>query len=83
VKDYVKRNNTTFKVDDVRELVARGVEELNGDKWTELINRGMAEEKMYWKLDENVDDLMEKPYLPVFCVTAYENTDSSSSSDIF
>lgn len=84
VKNYVRMNNTTFKLKDVQELLVKGVEHVTPEMWTNFIGHVIKEEDKFWKIDHISDELIdndpEKDEQHVMTVGTGD-TDTSSDSD--
>lgn len=50
VKDYIRKNNTTFRLSDVQSLIPAAFDELTSSHW----------EKMHWHVTKVEDDYWEK-----------------------
>ncbi|CAI6360103.1 unnamed protein product [Macrosiphum euphorbiae] len=58
VKRYVRDNNKTFKLPDIKKLLEEGVNKIDGDMWKNFIRHVKKEEEKAWELDNVVDDVM-------------------------
>ncbi|XP_022175604.1 uncharacterized protein LOC111037372 [Myzus persicae] len=56
VKKYVRDNNKTFKLQDVKQLLIEGVDRVGPEMWKNFIGHVVQEEQKAWRLDEMVDD---------------------------
>lgn len=77
VKNYVKHNNTTFKMKDVEDLLKKGIERVTPDNWKNFIKKTIDLEKKFWDIDAIVDTLTDTVDSMIINV----NDNSSSSSD--
>lgn len=59
VKWYVKSNNTTFKLNDVKQLLKDGIARVTPESWQNYENHTIKEEAKFWELDNIVDDIFE------------------------
>ncbi|XP_060881664.1 uncharacterized protein LOC132953146 [Metopolophium dirhodum] len=59
VKGYVKQNNTTFKIDDVRQLLNTAIERVTPLNWKNFIKHVIEEEDTIWKADDIMDDMID------------------------
>lgn len=59
VKRYVKSNNTTYKLQDVRLLVEQGIDQVTAEQWNKCIRHVKDEEKKMWKIDDITDTLVD------------------------
>lgn len=71
IKDYVARNNTSFKLDDVLQLTYDAFNEFKDDMWAGHIKHVIQIENEMWKLDGKMEDVIER---------ILENSDDDSSS---
>jgi len=51
VKGYVKQKNTTFKIDDVRQLLNTAIERVTPQNWRNFIKHVIEEKDRIWKAD--------------------------------
>lgn len=80
VKGYVARNNTTFKMADVKKLLKEGLNQITAEKWQNCIGHVKKEEKKYGSLDDNIDNTVDS-----FIINTTEDsseTESSSATDL-
>ncbi|XP_022160092.1 uncharacterized protein LOC111026344 [Myzus persicae] len=80
VKNYVKMNNKTYKLPDVKKLLIEGVERVNADMWKNFISHTKKEEDKFWEIDFIVDDVLSAEVEPV--VMTIGDTTSDESSEI-
>ncbi len=75
-KGYVARNNTTFKMADVRQLFETALSLADAKLWSSCVShiREKAEEEI-WKLDGIIDVIVEP------LIIHFNREDSSSESD--
>jgi len=64
VKSYVKKNNTTFKINDVRILLNTAIERVSSENWQNFIqhvknSRLKTEEDKLTEVNKNMDDMMD------------------------
>lgn len=59
VKGYVGDNNTTFKLDDVKQLFLDGLDRVTADNWTNYDNHTQKEEDNMWEQEAHIDQLHE------------------------
>lgn len=57
VKNYVKMNNSTFKMNDVKKLLEEGVERVTPDMWKNYVDHIIKVEEKFWQVD----------YIPTNC----------------
>jgi transposase len=78
VKGYVKANNTTFKLNDVKQLLIDGVARVTPENWRNYEKHILEGESKFWDLDRIVDDLFDAAdYTCTFTV----GTGDTSSDD--
>ncbi|GBP48920.1 Protocadherin-like wing polarity protein stan [Eumeta japonica] len=75
VRDHVARNNTTFKLNDVRKLLEESLSNIGEAKWRMCIERVVKEEEKLNGLDHIVDKTVDN------FVTHLRDSLSSSKSD--
>lgn len=59
VKTYVKQNNTTFKIDDVRVLLNTAIERVSSENWQNFIQHVKTEEDTLTEVDKNMDEIID------------------------
>lgn len=59
VKGYVKQENTTFDIDDIRLLLNTGIERVTAENWQNFIKQVIEEEDKMWKADDIMDELID------------------------
>lgn len=69
VKRYVKTNNTTFKLLDVKKLLIEGVNYCTPEMWKNFVQHVIKIEDMFWSVDLTVDDVMDNNNLHVMTTT--------------
>ncbi|GFQ87614.1 hypothetical protein TNCT_457061 [Trichonephila clavata] len=74
VKGYVARGNKTFKLNEIKELVIKGIENVSTQNWANCINHVIKKEKEMWEIDGLVDEIWENQN---FIISV--NSDSSDS----
>ncbi|XP_050058746.1 uncharacterized protein LOC126554247 [Aphis gossypii] len=60
VKGHVKTNNTTFKLNDVRQLLIDGIQRVTPEMWSNFISHTIKEEDKFWQIDFISDDILEE-----------------------
>ncbi|XP_060855338.1 uncharacterized protein LOC132933017 [Metopolophium dirhodum] len=78
VKRYVKTNNTTFKLPDVKKLLIDGVNQCTPEMWKNCVEHVIKIEDRFWNVDITVDDVMDDDNLHVMTITG----DTSDSDDL-
>lgn len=79
VKKYVKAKNTTYKLDDVRQLLNTAIERVTKENWENFIRHVIEEEEKIMKVDDIMDDIIDK-LEP--CILTVSNETSSDDSDL-
>lgn len=79
VKKYVRSNNKTFKLQDVKNLIVEAVDRVGPDMWKNFISHVVKEEEKAWRLDVMVDDSMTAENQP--CVMTIGNDSDDSDGD--
>ncbi|CAI6343204.1 unnamed protein product [Macrosiphum euphorbiae] len=59
VKNYIKMNNSTFKLPDVKKLVIEAVSACGPEKWKHFVSHVIDEEQRFWDIDFVVEEVME------------------------
>lgn len=59
VKNYVRMNNTTYKLQDVRKLLEEGVERVTPDMWKNFVAHVIKEEDKFCQIDVISDQLLD------------------------
>jgi len=73
VKGYVKSNNTTFKIDNVRALLIAGIERVTDENWKNFIRHVITEEDKIWQVDTIIskckyfDDYYKRSFINILC----------------
>ncbi|XP_026822882.1 uncharacterized protein LOC113560942 [Rhopalosiphum maidis] len=65
VKNYVKMNNITYKLPDVKKLLLEGIERVDDTMWKNFIEHTKAEEENFYKIDFIVDEMLSTEVQPV------------------
>ncbi|XP_060834098.1 uncharacterized protein LOC132917396 [Rhopalosiphum padi] len=76
VKGYVRNKNTTFKMNDVKQLLFEGVKSVTSEDWRNAEDYTINEEAKFWEVDDIVDDFMDDEYS---CIFKDESSDDMSS----
>jgi len=80
VNNYVKMNNTSYKLPDVKKLLIEGVNRVDDTMWKNFISHTRKEENTFWKLDFIVDEVLTAEETSVKMTIAGNTTSNSSSS---
>lgn len=81
VKGYVARNNTTFKLVDLKRLLHEGLREVTPQKWADCITHTIKVEDEMFKLSHLIDNVCDR-FIINITETDSESDDDSSCSDI-
>lgn len=79
VKGHVKRNNTTYKLCDVKTLLMEGIEKVDDSMWKNFIRHTMAEEEKFYQIDFIVDEMLTAETEPVTMTIGDTSSDSQST----
>ncbi|CAI6376480.1 unnamed protein product [Macrosiphum euphorbiae] len=77
VKGYVKRENTTFKANDVRQLLYTAIDRVTPENWQNFIKHLIDEENNIWKVDDIMDEIIDGMEPCVLTITGDTSNDSS------
>ncbi|XP_072381193.1 uncharacterized protein [Diabrotica undecimpunctata] len=80
-KEYVARNNTTFKLQDVRQLLSDSISKISSDNWQKAVGRVIAEKETFWKLDMLVKETIEPIIISVGDKETDDDDDTSLSEE--
>jgi transposase len=58
VKNHVKQNNTSFKLNDVRTLLNEGVQKVTSEMWANFVRHTIKEEDKFYDIDIISDRMM-------------------------
>ena len=81
VKGHVAGNNTTFKLDDVKELFKQGLTNVSAEHWKNYDNHVHKIEETMWENEETIDQLHEN-FSPII-IRPFEEQDEDSDLDDF
>lgn len=76
VKTYVKQNNTTFRIDDVKNLLNTAIDRVTSENWENFIQHVKTEENKMTEVDRNMDEIIDSLEPCVLTITG-ETSDSS------
>lgn len=79
VKGYVKSNNNTFKIQDVKLLLEQGVDRVTAEHWTNFIKHVTSEEKKMWEIDHITDKMIDGISPLIINVTGKTDSETSDS----
>ena len=78
IKGHVARENRTFKVNDVKELLIQGIQNVSAENWKNCINHVTTKEREMWEIDGLMDDVCENQNL----IISLNNDSSDSYSEL-
>ncbi|XP_022179192.1 uncharacterized protein LOC111039855 [Myzus persicae] len=58
IKNFVRMDNSTLKIRDVKRLSIEGVQRVNSDLWKNCIEYAVGEEEKLWNMDFMIDEFM-------------------------
>ncbi|XP_022174497.1 uncharacterized protein LOC111036684 [Myzus persicae] len=82
VKGHVKKNNTTYKLNDVRQLLNDGIKKVTPEMWSNFVSHTIKEEDQFWQLDFISDEMLEETQAltsHVLTITGETTSDSENS----
>jgi len=56
----VKKNNTSFKINDVKQLLIDGIKKVTPDMWANFVSHTIKEEDKLCTVDNNTDELLDQ-----------------------
>jgi len=75
VKGYAKRENTTYKIDDVRQHLHTAIERVTSENWQNFIKHAIEEEEKIWKVDDIMDKVIDEMEHCVLTITGETDSD--------
>ncbi|KAL4098424.1 hypothetical protein QTP88_023043 [Uroleucon formosanum] len=82
VKSYVKSNNTTYKIIDVKHLLHQAIDRVRPEDWQSFIRHVIDEENKIWGVDFICDELIDELQTdPRHVLTIGDSTDSANDED--
>lgn len=81
VKNYVRMNNQTFKINDVKKLLEEGVERVTSDMWKNFLGHVIKVEDKFWQVDFISDELLDAEEATHVLTITGDTTDSDSDSN--
>lgn len=81
VKNYVKMNNSTFKMNDVKKLLEEGVERVTPDMWKNYVDHIIKVEEKFWQVDYISNELLDAEVTSHLLTITGDTSDSFSDSD--
>lgn len=55
-----KKNNTTFKLNDVQQLLNKGVQSITSDMWANFVSHTIKEEDKFYEIDFICDEMLDE-----------------------
>lgn len=80
VKNHVKQNNTSFKLNDVRQLLIDGVQKVTPEMWANFVQHTTKEEDKMWDIESITDEMLDEldpKSQHILTITGETSTDSS------
>lgn len=82
IKNYVRMNNTTFKLNDVHDLLKKAVDNVTSEMWTNFVGHVIKEEDRFWKIDFLSDEVFDaEPETGEHILTITGDTTSDSDDE--
>ncbi|XP_008181221.1 uncharacterized protein LOC103308857 [Acyrthosiphon pisum] len=78
VKNYVRHNNTTYKLNDVRQLLIDGVKKVTPEMLANFVKHTIAEENKMWDIDCISEEMLEENASTTHVLTITGETTSDS-----
>ena len=79
-KGHVARNNKTFKLDEVEELIKEGLSQVTQEQWEKYEDHVIKVEKEMWE-KEHLVDLFHATHLPSVVILPYEQRSHDSDDE--
>jgi len=80
IKNFVKMNNTTFKLPDVQQLFRDGVDRVTPEMWKNFVEHTKKEEDKFWTIDFHVESVLDNMDSTIMTITG-DTTSGSDDSD--
>lgn len=81
VKGHVADNNTTYKMDDVKELFKQGLAKVTTENWTNYDRHVQRIEDDMWEKEETIDKIHQN-FMPII-IQPFEDIDNDVDMDDF
>jgi hypothetical protein len=82
VKDHVKKNNTSYKLNDVKTLLLEGIQRVDeNDMWKNFVKHTMEEEEKFYNIDFIIDDVLSAETQSLTMTVGDTSSESKFSSD--
>lgn len=83
VKDHVKKNNTSYKLNDVKTLLLEGIERVDANNmWRNFVKHTMEEEEKFYNIDFIIDDVLSAETQSLTMTVGDTSSESEMSSDV-
>jgi len=79
VKGHVKKNNTTYKLCDVKTLLMEGIQRVDDKMWKKIIKHKKTKEEKFCRIDFIVDDMLTAETQPVVLNIGDTSSDSETT----
>jgi len=79
VKEHVKTNNKTFKLNDIRKLIYDGIKQVTPEMWSNYMLYTLKEEDNFWQVDFISDEILEEIDSHVLMIKEEVISDSENS----
>jgi len=77
VKNHVKQNNTTFKLNDVKKLLIEGVQKVTSDMWANFVSHTINEEDKMYEIDFITENMLGNEESHIMTITGDTSSDVS------
>ncbi|XP_008189979.1 uncharacterized protein LOC103311918 [Acyrthosiphon pisum] len=77
VKNHVKQNNTTFKLNDVKQLLIEGVQKVTSDMWANFVSHTIKEEDKLYEIDFITENMLDNEESHIMTITGDTSSDFS------
>ena len=77
IKGSVARNNKTYKLGDVKLLLANAIKEITTEKWRDCVAHVIKEEEKLWELECVTDKVVDS-----MVINTADSSSSKSESDM-
>jgi len=82
VKDHVKKNNTSYKLNDVKTLLLEGIERVDkNNMWKNFVKHTMEEEEKFYNIDFIIDDVLSAETQSLTMTVGDTSSEAEFSSD--
>lgn len=78
IKGYIARNNTSFKLCEVKDLAKQAIKMVTAENWKQYIKHVLSIEEQFWKADLFHDSVAEK-----LIITTTDSDDNISGLEEF